>query len=359
MKLKLLIGLGIVALTAVGGAVAVSVSQNTTLPRAGAGERLFPNLAARADDIRTIVIARKEGDFRVVRDGDRWLVPDKSKYPASTDAVRRLLVELGELRALEAKTTTAATYPELQVEDVDSPDAKSVQVSLLDVGGGTVLSVIVGKSRYGRGGGTSGDGVYVRKAGDAQAWLAQGRLGVERDVAAWLDRKIADVPRERVRTVTVKAPGQTTLTVLRAKPDDKDFAIKDVPAGRKAKAAYDINSVGGAFEGLELVDVRPAADVGFAANSPVTEAVTFDGLRVNASFAEHDGATWVRFSAKAEPPATPPKVEGESKLRSADEVKKEAEAINARTGGWAYKLQTYKIETLRKKVEDLLEQKDS
>jgi hypothetical protein len=357
MKLKLLIGLAVVALAAVGGAVAVSVSQKPTAPQARSGQRLFPELAARADDIQAIVIARKDGSFRIVRDGDRWLVPDKSKYPASTDAVRRLLVGLSELRTFEAKTTTAATYPELDVENVDSPNAKSVQVSLLDAGGGTVLSVIVGKSRFGRGGG-AGDGVYVRKAGDAQAWLAQGRVTVDREVVAWLDRKIADVPRERVSTVTVKAPGQT-LTVLRAKADDKDFTLKDVPADRKAKAAYDINAVGGAFESLELDDVRPAADVKFTANSPATEAVTFDGLRITASFAEQDGATWARFAAKAEPPATPVKAEGESKLKSADEVKKDAEAINARLGGWAYKLQTYKAEALRRKLEDLLEQKAS
>ncbi len=357
MKLKLLIGLAVVALAAVGGAVAVSLSQKAAAPQAQSGQRLYPELAARADDIQSIVIARKDGSFRIVRDGDRWLVPDKAKYPASTDAVRRLLVGLSELRALEAKTTTAATYPELDVENVDSPNAKSVQVSLLDAGGGAVLSVIVGKSRFGRGG-AFGDGVYVRKAGDAQAWLAQGRLTVDREIAAWMDRKIVDVPRERVSAVTVKAPGQA-LTVSRAKADDKDFTLKDVPADRKAKAAYDINAVGGGFEGLELDDVRPAAEVKFTATSPATEAVTFDGLRITASFAEQDGATWARLAAKAEPPAALPKTEGESKLKSADDVRKEADTINARVGGWAYKLQTYKAETLRRKLEDLLEQKAS
>ena len=357
MKLKLLIGLAVVALAAVGGAVAVSVRQNATAPQAQSGQRLFPELATRADDIQSIVIARKDGSFRIVRDGDRWVVPDKSKYPASTDAVRRLLVGLSELRALEAKTTNAATYPDLEVENVDSPNAKSAQVSLLDAGGGTVLSVIVGKSRFGRGG-AFGDGVYVRKAGDTQAWLTQGRVTVDREITAWLDRKIADVPRERVSTVTVKAPGQA-LTVLRAKADDKDFTLKDVPADRKAKAAYDINAVGGAFESLELDDVRPAAELKFNASSPATEAVTFDGLRITASFAEQDGATWARFAAKAEPPAAPVKADGEPKLKSAEDVKKEADAINARLGGWAYKLQTYKAETLRKKLEDLLEQKAS
>jgi hypothetical protein len=258
---------------------------------------------------------------------------------------------------MEAKTTQAAVYPELEVENIDAPDAKSVQVTLQDIGGRSLLAVLVGKSRFGRGGSAS-DGVYVRKVGDNQAWLAQGRLSIDREVTAWLDRRIADVSRERARSVTIKAD-QQSLTVLRDKPEDKDFAIKNMPADRKAKSSYDVNAVGGAFETLDLEDVRPAAEVNFSANSPSTEAVTFDGLRISASFAETDGATWARFSAKAEPPGQPVKTDDGSKLKSADDVKKEAEAINAKVGGWAYKLPGYKVEALRRKLEDLLEQKAS
>jgi hypothetical protein len=357
MKPGLLIALGVVALATVGGAAYIVTKQNAATQEAQLGQRLYPELAARAGDIQAIVIARKEGSFRIVRDGDRWLVPDKSKYPASPEAVRKLLVGLSELRAMEAKTRQDSIYPELEVENIDAPNAKSVQVSLQDGSGQNVLAVLIGKNRFGRGG-TAGDGVYIRKVGDAQAWLAQGRVSVDREVSAWLDRRIADVARDRVQAVTVKNDKQV-LTVQRAKADDKDFGIKNIPADRKAKSSYDTNAVGGAFETLDLDDVRPAAEVNFSASSPTTEAVTFDGLRLSASFAEKDGGTWVRFAAKAEPPAEPVKTEGDSKLKSADDVKKEAEAINAKVGGWAYKLPAYKVESMRRKMDDLLEQKAS
>lgn len=357
MKPGLLIALGVVALAAVGGAVYLTARQNAPTATAQLGQRLFPELAAQAEQIHSIVVARKDASFRIVRDGERWIVPDKARYPASTESVRRLLVGLSELRALEAKTSQPAIYPEIEVENVDAPDAKSVQVSLKDVGGRDVLAVIIGKGRFGRAG-AGGDGVYVRKAGDAQAWLAQGRLSVDRELSGWLDKRIADVSRERVRTVTANAEKQS-VSVLREKADDKDFSIRNMPADRKAKSSYDINAVGGAFETLDLEDVRPAAEVNFSASSPTTEAVTFDGLRLSASFVEQDGATWVRFSAKAEPPAEPVKTDGDSKLKSAEDVKKEADAINAKVGGWAYKLPAYKVEAMRRKLEDLLEQKAS
>jgi Domain of unknown function (DUF4340) len=356
MKPKLLVGLAVVAAAAVGGAIYVSNSQRAAAPRAEIGQRLFPELAATAEQIRTIVIARKDGTFRIAREGDQWVVPDKSKYPASVDKVRRLLVSASELRALEAKTSSASSYAALEVENVDAPDAKSAQVTFQDGNGRDLFSVIVGKSYHGRGAGS--DGVYVRKAGDAQAWLAQGRLAVDREPIAWLDRMVVDVSRERVKSVTIK-PATPPVTVQRSNAADKDFALASLPAGRKAKSSYDIGQVGGAFETLELDDVRPAAELSFSNTSPVTEAVTFDGLRLTASFVEQDGATWARFAASFEAPAEPVKPEGETKLKAAEDVQKEADAINARVGGWAYKLPAYKVETLRRKLDDLLEQKAS
>lgn len=382
MKPKLLLGLAVVCIAAVGAAVAVSTAQRSPSAQTETGQRLFPDLAAHADDVRAIAIARKDGTFQVAREGDQWIVPDKFKYPAEFDKVRKLLVGLSELRAMEAKSTSPSLYPAMEVEDVNAADAKSAQVTLKDGSGHDLLSVIVGKQHFGKGG-AAGDGVYVRKAGDAQAWLAQGRLSVDRDVVAWLERKVVDVSRDRVRDVAVKADGHK-LVVKRAKPEDSDFAIEDMPADRKVKSAWDVNAVGGAFESLELDDVRPAADLDFSASSPVTEATTFDGLHITAAFVEKDGATWTRFSARFEPPAEPiaPKADAKpeakdeskgkdaakpdeakpnpaSKLKPADEVRKEADAINARVGGWAYKLPTYKVETLRKKLDDLLEQKAS
>lgn len=353
MKPKLLAGLAVVAVIAVGGAIAVTTSlrQSTSAPEA-TQQRLFPEVVARADDIRAIVIASKDASVRLARDGDRWTVPDKFNYAAATDKVRKLLGGLAELRALEAKSSSPENYAFMEVENIDAANAKSVRIALQDGAGKDIVAVIVGKQRFAKSG-TAGDGVYVRRADNAQAWLAQGRLSIERDMLAWLERKVTDVSRDRVRQTTVH--GEKTLVVERAKPDDKDFAIKDMPADRKVKSAWDVNSVGGAFESVEFDDVRPAADLEFAATSPSATAETFDGLSVTATLADRDNATWVRFAAKSQPPAQP--VEG-AKLKSAEDVAKEVEAVNARTGGWAYKLPNYKLESMRKKLDDLIEPKD-
>ena len=381
MKSKALIALGIAAVIAVGAAVAVATMQQSPAPRAEIGNRLFPQLAARADDIRTIQVRHKNGSFSIVRTDDGWVVPEQSNYPASIDEVRRVLVGLAELRALEAKTRSPNLYPELQVEDVSAPDAKSVQLTLKDANGGDVLSVLVGKQRFGRGTSSAGDGVYIRRSDDAQAWLAQGRLTVNRDAVQWLDRKIVDVKRERVRTVSLRTT-EKEVTVTRTDPSENDFTLAGVPDDHKVKSSWEINSIGGAFESLELDAVKPVAEVKFP-ETPAAEAVTFDGLKLTAYLADQDGGTWVRFVAAFEPSSQPTeqadaaqaaeKKEEEvaaneakdkadkddaSKLKPADEVRKEVETINARVGNWAYKLPSYKIDTFRKKFNDLIEPKE-
>lgn len=360
MKGKYLTALAAVTAVIAVAAIIATRMQAPSGPEAGLGEAIYPGLAAKLNAVEKFTVARKEGNFTLVRNGDAWTAMEKSDYPADFAKIRRTMLEIADLKKLEAKTSSSANYAALEVEDLTALDAKSTRVVLEDSNGATVVDLFVGKARFGRGG-AEGDGVYVRKAGEAQSWLAKGRLTVDRDVVQWLDRKLVDVVEGRVRQVTIVQADGTKLVVKRDKPADKDFVIADAPADRKIKAQFDVNNIGGAFAGVELDEVRKPAEISFAAGRPYAEAVTFDGLTVRADIGEKDGKTWVRFVARAEPPAQLPQADDEAakKLKSADEVRKEAESINTKFGGWVYMLPNWKIDPMRKKLDDLLESKPS
>jgi hypothetical protein len=352
MKSAHLVALGAAAVVAVGAVVALNTGGS------GSGtvssERLFPALAAKVNDVATVVVARKDDTTTIVRKGEVWTVSDKSDYPAAFDKVRKLLVELAELRPLEQKTSTPDLFASLELEDLSQADAKSTVVTLKDTGGADLLSVVVGKVRVGRGG-ASGDGVYVRKASENQTWLAKGRLSLERGDVNWVDRVVIDVPRERVAKATLVQPDGAKLVVSRPKATEKNLTLDAVPAGRKAKE-WDVNQAAAAFERLELDDVRPMP----ASVEPkqYAEVATFDGLIARADIVELDGQPWVKISARFETPAAAPSEEEvkEAKLKSADEVKKDVEALNAKTAPWLYRLPDWKTDNMRKKVADLLEE---
>lgn len=354
MKTTHLAALGIAAVVAVGAVVAL----NSGGPDSGSGAagtaRLFPALAGKVNDVATVVVARKDDSTTIVRKGDTWTVSDKSEYPAAFDKVRKLLVDIAELRPLEQKTSTPELFASLELEDLSQADAKSTVVTLKDAGGADMLSVVIGKVRVGRGG-SSGDGVYVRRANENQTWLAKGRISLERGDVSWVDRLVIDVPRERVARATIVQPDGAKLVVSRPTATEKNFALADVPKGRKAKE-WDVNQAATPFERLELDDVRP-----MPANAPGkqhAEIVTFDGLVARADIVELDGQPWVKISARFEAPAASPSEDEvkEGKLKSADEVRKDAEAINARASAWLYRLPDWKTDNLRKKIADLLEE---
>ena len=142
--------------------------------------------------------------------------------------MRRLLLGLADLSLVEPKTRRPELLSRL---DLDDPgNGKSTLVRLRNRTGGTVAELIVGKTRRGRLGGGN-DGVYVRKPGDKQAWLAAGSLELPADLVGWLDRRIIDVPAGRIASVTLTGSDGTVLGLRR------DGAGRQVCRRRPARRA--------------------------------------------------------------------------------------------------------------------------
>src|SRR5262249_58555797 len=117
----------------------------------------------------------------------------------------------------------------LEVEDPGS--GKSTLVSVKDRSGGTIAQLIVGKRRYDRLG-AGNDGVYVRRPGDAQAWLARGTLDPSGEASGWLDPRILDIPASRLAKVSLSQADGTKLVISRSAPEAK-FTVGDAPPAPK------------------------------------------------------------------------------------------------------------------------------
>ena len=355
MKTNHLLALAVAAVIAVGGAVAVSLrsAPDSETPKT---EKLFPSLASQINDVSGVVVARKDETVTLTKKDDVWVVAEKYNYPAAFEKIRKLLVDLSELQPLEKKTSTASLYPELQLEDLTQPDAKSGLLTIKGANGQDLVATYVGKERLARGG-TGNDAVYIRKAGDSQTWLAKGRLAPDKGAISWLDRLLVDVARERVQQAVVTQPDGSTVTVSKTKPADKDFTLALVPKGKKPKAEYELNQVAAPLEHLELDDVRPAADVPAPAKVGTADITTFDGLVVHVDLLPKDDQTWIRLSARYAAPAAAPSDDDAkaAKLKTAEEVQKEAVAVNAKGKDWVYRIPDWKLDNLRKKTADLVE----
>src|SRR5437016_3885161 len=90
--------------------------------------------------------------------------------------------------------------------------------------GQVVLAGLGGKRRPDRLG-SGADGLYIRRPGDAQSWLALGSVELPAETKDWLDRKIVSIAPSRIGTVTLTHPDGSTLVLKRDKEDGK-FAVE-------------------------------------------------------------------------------------------------------------------------------------
>ncbi|HKS89405.1 MAG TPA: DUF4340 domain-containing protein, partial [Stellaceae bacterium] len=295
----------------------------------------LPQLAGKLGDLAWMRLTRgaMKADFGAI--GGRWAVVEKENYPASPGRVRRLLAGLADLRLIEPKTKRAELLARL---DLDDPkNGKATLVQLQDRSGATVAELIVGKSRPDLLG--SGDGgVYVRKPGSDQAWLARGALDVSGAIADWLDRLIVDVPASRIVSVALTGADGAALVLRRDAPGG-GFTVADAPAEAKFKDETALQAPAAALADLELDDVRPAAVLPVPEGG-VARAVftTADGLTVTLRLVERDNVDWVAVEAAGSGAAAA-----------------EAKDINARVGRWRYAIPVARAKLLRTRLDDLLQ----
>jgi hypothetical protein len=370
MKPRTLAFLAIATLLCVVGAIWVN-SNSPAFTHANGGQLVFPDLSGKINDAAKVVVATADHKFTVVRGDKGWGLADKYGYPAKFDMVKGTLVALAQLRTVEAKTAEPSLYSRLEVQDPSVKGAKSAEITVEDAKGAKLASLILGKRHYGRGSSQAVE-IYVRKPGDKQSWLATGSLERSDDMKLWMQRQIADVTRERVHTVTVTpGPAATAddkpFALTRDKPGDADFALVDMPPEDKLKSSYELNSIAGGLDVLLADDVLPAKDL-----KPddklfrTLEYKTFDGMTLDFRIYQQGKKKWARITASfdaanaAPAPAKDAKKKdaSASQLKSADEVKKSVEAINARAKEWVYGLADSDLVTLDKKLSDLIEPKE-
>ncbi len=355
MQTRTLAALAVAAIAIAGTAMFATSNRDAGSADANAGKLVFPNLPARADAVARIEIGRDGETFDIARDAaGNWTMPSRGGYEVDFPLVRRLVLEVAALRILESRTANPALHGEVELDGA-AKGQKATRVTLLDAKDAKLADLLVGRTRFGRQG-TVGDGSFVRREGDNQVWFAAGRLSVEREANKWLERRIADVGRERMKRVAVVLADGARIDVTRDKPDAEDFALAPIPDGKKVKSPFDVNLVASAVELLDLEDVRKAEGLAFAGDKDFAQYETFDGVRVRVEFAHEGENLWARFAATYEAPATP--VEG-AKLKKPEDAAKEAADIAKRTAGWAYKIPNYKLEYMQRKVADLVEDKAS
>jgi len=361
--------LSALALAAVVGAWQVGQHKAPTTEISSA--EFLPGLLDQINKTTTLQIKTKDGEIVIARKGDGWIAQSLDNYPAKSDAVKQALVELASLKIVEAKTTKADKYAQIGVDDVSGPTAKGHLVTAIDAENKRIVSVIIGNEHATKSAGASRH--YVRKAGDAGAYLVDGELSISDKANDWLDTSVVDLPVERVHQVTVVPQADTPITVSKASPEVQLYDLTNVPDGFEVKARATVSSIGGILLDARFDKVIAASKLAGLTPTAVATVETFDGLTATIERYSFNSAAYLTFKFEhtpdtavtlpavktdaAKPAEGSPPVANTAPLKKPDDVAKEATALNAKVNGWAYGLPEYKSRLLEKKFSDLIAKK--
>ena len=370
-------------------AVAVMKNKGSSSEAALSNDALVvPGLSAELNSVSGIKLSGASNTpiITLKRTDKGWVASSIDGYGADVSKIRDYLIKLSEAKIREAKTTNPASYGKLGVEDITIANAKGILLEL--EGTKTPVKLILGSIA-----GTGGQGVYVRKPGEKQSYLASGQIRPEASVNSWIQAEITNIPVNRVQEVTITPPTGDKLVVRKTKVEDADWAVLNVAKGKELSSPSIGNQLAGTLDALRLESVLPAAQAEpDLAQTYVARFVTFEGLVVNVTAWEKDSKGYARFNAsldtglseaylmaeqnKAEaaanaaaataaPPAsgvpavlTPPPAAkfDAAKFRTEKlaELTKQVDEINQRTTGWTYVLVQYKFAGLKKTMADML-----
>jgi hypothetical protein len=332
-------------------------------------QALYPGLLARLNDVTMLRVATQaDGVLTMARDGAEWRLAEKHGYFADFDKISQTLVELASMETLEPKTQKPENFAGLNVEAVEAPAGtvtNSIHVTA-KAGDEILADLLVGRARPTDVGG----GVFVRRQGDNQVWLASGAYQPKRKALQWLDRNIVNIDSRRIARATMQHADGDGFVV--AKPDiaSEDMAFASfVPEGREPKPAHELNNIAAITDFLVLEDVRPGADLDWSSPAAILWLETYDGVKIAVTAVKDGKDTWFRLLL--EPVAADPRLEAfvaehkgkdsaqgrlADQLLTADAAAAEIARLNARLGPWAYRFTDFKTGKATMRAADLLQE---
>ena len=340
MKQKTVLALAGAAAMASILAAATIIAQPRVQTSAGNGEPVFPGLIDKLQqDLKSVVIQHAGGTISLDRDGNVFRYRERANYPADSQKVVDLVVDIARLTRLESKTSLAERHARLDLQDPIEKGSNAKQVTLIDSSGKEMATLVVGKRKYTLGG--KEGGTYIRLPGESQTWLAMGEVNPGVSPRDWIDKNVVDVPEAAVRRVTVSTPKGER--VIAARGEGEKFVIENLPKNVTLVSDFIAEEYGRILAGLQAEDVALAQQVSFARDKVYAASVeTIEGSIVTVEMTESGDQSWIRISAK---PA--------ANLGAESSAAQAMAAINSRGEGRIFQVPAYKVAIFKRTLSDL------
>lgn len=315
----------------------------------------LPELRSNINNITHITVQDNSASTSLELKDGVWVTKNKHDYPADFSKIRRLLIDLSELKTIESKTAKKEKYHLLGVQAPEDQGTTSKLVKLGNQDNSYELSLIIGNSKF-----SGKPGLYVRKLEEELSWLVEGRVNITTQTKDWLSKQVLDISADRIDHITITQPNDDVVSISKDSEDSVKFVLANKPDGKELSNESNLATIAGSLSNLMLDDVIPLSDFDFGTNETThTRFELTDGLAINIKLAKKENNTYAHISAEAisdTNTATDDKSSQEKTPTSiAASADSEVNAINAKHQNWVYVIPSFKASNLIKKMEELVQ----
>lgn len=352
---KVMILMIVAVLAAVGAMLSSRLSRNYTPPKV----TIFPLIEGLdIDQIQTIVIGSKNAEelIHLDRAGNTFTVREKDGYPANVSKVNSLISDCLDIRIPSdcLITSNPANHEQIGVTD----QTARWRVEFLGAEQKPITGLLVSDSRAE--GEQSRGYSAVRLTNSPNVYRLTDEPYISTRAIDYIEAQILQVERDKILRVSVTDPNQQTYT-LTGLPDSSDLALEPLPEGKQVRQA-NAKTTFSALTYVRMDDViapSKAPDIRFD-HTYVCELK--DHLVYTVRLGLQEGKYYARFSARytGPEPQVQQQAESEEQLKEREALflaRDQAETFTARHNGWLYVIPSYKADEMKRKVEDLLEDK--
>ena len=243
---------------------------------------LLPELKTALSSVSEIEILNGEKEARVtiLKQGESWVIREKSGYLANFEILSKLLIEVANLEVAEQKTSKAENHSKLGLADIGESMGVIVRISA-----DRVYEMMIGQT-------SQTLGTFVRKPEEDQVYLVEQSIEVSMDPIDYLDSVFLSVESSDVQTVTIQSPDSS----LKAVRDEatKKLVIEDIPEGAELRYDTVVDSLARIFINLRFDDVQPYRSETFS-QPTVTTVTTSSGESIIIRSQNIEETFWVHL----------------------------------------------------------------
>jgi hypothetical protein len=340
--------LGILAIVAAIMVVFAVVQSRKPRTQAGPSGPTYLIQGLDPEQISGIMVGTGKNAVRIQKQNDRFVVVNKSNYPADTKQINDLIAKCLDIKTAGLRTDKQSNHADLEVTE---EKARHV-VKFLKDANSVLTGVVVGKSLE------NGQGAFVRRVDSNDVYVTDSAPGFGSTAMDFIGAEILAVKREDVNNVKVTTPeGSYTL---KARKGSDSVTMESIPADKNLKDS-EAKGVLQSLSSLRFDDVNEASAVG---------DLKFDGQYVcqlnntteyTLKLAKKNGKTYLRCEATygdmspvvintGQKDSDQERKTKEAKLLAQEHVQK----FTLLHKDWVYVIPDWKANYLTKKQADLL-----